>query len=137
MAFDAPRALDVLHHLQAFDCGKLALNHWLAQHARQAQASGSARTYVVAEQARVAGCFSLTVGHVDTMEAPDRVRKGIGAFEPSPVRAQPLRLPTDESPHQLAIRLSRAARSAADSLRSSSITCARVLPGPLSGVAQG
>lgn len=84
MAFDAPQALDVLHRLEAFDCGKPALNNWLVQHARQAQASGSARTYVVAEQARVAGYFSLTVGHVDTLEAPDRGRKGMGAF-PIPV----------------------------------------------------
>lgn len=63
MAFDAPRALDVLHRLEAFDCGKPALNHWLAQHAWQAQASGSARTYVVAEQAHVAGYDSLASAH--------------------------------------------------------------------------
>ena len=88
MAFDAPQALDVLHRLEAFDCGRPALNHWLVQHARQAQASGSARTYVVAEQARVAGYFSLAVGHVDTLQAPDRVRKGMGAF-PIPVIVLP------------------------------------------------
>lgn len=84
MAFGAPQALDALHQLEAFDCGKPALNDWLVRHARQAQASGSARTYVVAEQARVAGYFSLTVGQIDTLQAPDRVRKGMGAF-PIPV----------------------------------------------------
>ncbi len=84
MAFGAPQALDARHQLEAFDCGKPALDDWLVRHARQAQASGSARTYVVAEQARVAGYFSLTVGQIDTTQAPDRVRKGMGAF-PIPV----------------------------------------------------
>lgn len=84
MALGAPQALDGSHRLDAFDCGKPALNDWLTRHARQAQASGSAKTYVVAENVRVVGYFSLTVGQVDTLEAPDRVRKGMGAY-PIPV----------------------------------------------------
>ena len=76
--------MDATHRLEAFDCGKPALNDWLTRHARQAQASGSAKTYVVAKGAHVAGYFSLTVGQIDTLEAPDRVRKGMGAF-PIPV----------------------------------------------------
>ena len=84
MALGAPQSLDGSHRLDAFDCGKPALNDWLARHARQAQASGSAKTYVVAEDVRVAGYFSLTVGQVDTLEAPDRVRKGMGTY-PLPV----------------------------------------------------
>ena len=54
-------------------------------HARQAQGSGSAKTFVVAEDdGRVAGYFSLTVGQVDTLEAPERIRKGMGQY-PLPV----------------------------------------------------
>ncbi|MCS5694433.1 GNAT family N-acetyltransferase [Cyanobium sp. FGCU-6] len=54
-------------------------------HARQAQTSGSARTFVVAEKEnRVAGFFSLTVGQVDTVEAPERIRQGMGRY-PLPV----------------------------------------------------
>lgn len=65
--------------------GKLALKDWLLRHARQAQGSGSAKTFVVAEDdGRVAGYFSLTVGQVDTLEAPDRIRKGMGQY-PVPV----------------------------------------------------
>lgn len=41
-------------------------------------------TYVVAEEQRVVGYFSLTVGQIDTLEAPDRVRKGMGGY-PIPV----------------------------------------------------
>jgi len=54
-------------------------------HARQAQGSGSAKTFVVAEDhGRMAGYFSLTVGQVDTLEAPERIRKGMGQY-PVPV----------------------------------------------------
>ena len=50
------------------------------RHARQAQASGSARTFVVSDEGRVAGYFSLTVGQVDTLEAPERIRQGMGRY---------------------------------------------------------
>jgi GNAT superfamily N-acetyltransferase len=81
----APEPLAIQHRLEGFDCGQPTLNHWLTHHARQAQASGSARTFVVADQDdRVAGYFSLTVGQIDTAEAPDRLRQGMGRF-PLPV----------------------------------------------------
>jgi len=80
-----PEPLAVHHRLEGFDCGKPTLNHWLLHHARQAQTSGSARTFVVADQEnRVAAYFSLTVGQVDTVEAPERIRQGMGRF-PLPV----------------------------------------------------
>jgi GNAT superfamily N-acetyltransferase len=50
----------------------------------QAQSSGSARTFVVAEGLRVVGYFSLAVGQADAMEVPDRIRKGMGRY-PVPV----------------------------------------------------
>lgn len=48
------------------------LNEWLVRHAREAQASGSAKTYIVAEGNRVTGYFSLMAGQIDALEAPDR-----------------------------------------------------------------
>lgn len=85
MTLRAPEPLAARHRLEGFDCGKSALNDWLLRHARQAQASGSARTFVVAEDDdRVVGYFSLTVGQVDTLEAPERIRKGMGQY-PLPV----------------------------------------------------
>ena len=80
----APQALDAKHALHPFDCGKPALNDWLARHALQAQSSGSAKTFVVLEDARVVGYLSLAVGQADAVEVPDRVRKGMGQF-PIPV----------------------------------------------------
>ena len=85
MTLRAPERLAAQHRLEGFDCGKPALNDWLLRHARQAQGSGSAKTFVVAvDDGRVAGYFSLTVGQVDTLEAPERIRKGMGQY-PLPV----------------------------------------------------
>ena len=84
MTWRPPEPLAVQHQLEGFDCGRPTLNHWLLHHARQAQTSGSARTFVVADENRVAGYFSLTVGQVDTVEAPERIRQGMGRF-PLPV----------------------------------------------------
>lgn len=82
MTSRAPEPVGAQHRMEGFDCGKPALNDWLLRHARQAQGSGSAKTFVVADDDddRVAGYFSLTVGQVDTLEAPERIRKGMGQY---------------------------------------------------------
>lgn len=84
MSLRSPVSLGLLHRLDGFDCGKPALNNWLLHHARQAQGSGSAKTFVVADDDRVAGYFSLTVGQIDTLDAPERIRKGMAQY-PLPV----------------------------------------------------
>lgn len=76
----APLPLDATHQLEGFDCGKPALTDWLLRHARQAQSSGSARTFVCCDKARIAGYFSLTVGQIDTLDAPERVRRSMGQY---------------------------------------------------------
>ena len=84
MGLRSPQPLASQHRLEGFDCGKPSLNDWLLHHAGQAQGSGSAKTFVVADDDRVAGYFSLTVGQIDTLDAPERVRKGMGRY-PIPV----------------------------------------------------
>ncbi len=84
MSLCGPEPLGPQHRLEGFDCGKAALTDWLLRHARQAQGSGSAKTFVVADDDRVAGYFSLTVGQIDTLDAPERIRKGMGQY-PVPV----------------------------------------------------
>jgi len=84
MTLRVPEALGAQHQLNEFDCGKLALNDWLLRCARQAQGSGSAKTFVLADNERVAGYFSLTVGQIDALDAPDRIRTGMGKY-PIPV----------------------------------------------------
>lgn len=80
----APQPLDASHVLEPFNCGKPTLNEWLIRHARQAQSSGSARTFVVLDDERLVGYFSLTVGQVDVLTAPERISRGMGRY-PIPV----------------------------------------------------
>jgi len=84
MSLIPPEALNAGHDVSPFDCGKPVLNDWLVRHARQAQASGSAKTFVVVDRERIVGYYSLAVGQVDTLEAPERIRKGMGQY-PIPV----------------------------------------------------
>lgn len=51
---------------------------------RQTPGGGSAKTFVVADKGPVAGYFNLTVGQVDALDAPERIRKGMGQY-PLPV----------------------------------------------------
>lgn len=84
MTWCVPVPLQAVHRLDTFDCGKPALNEWLTRHARQAQGSGSAKTFVAADHDQVGGYFSLTVGQIDALDAPERIRKGMGQY-PVPV----------------------------------------------------
>ena len=80
MNLSPPCPLDASHAVQTFNCGKPALTNWLLRYALQAQSAGSARTFVACDENRVAGYFSLTVGHLDTLEAPERIRHGMGQY---------------------------------------------------------
>jgi len=103
----APRPLDTSHRLEDFDCGKPALTDWLLRHARQAQGSGSARTFVSCDAERVAGYYSLTVGQIDTLEAPGRVRRGMGAYPIPLVILARLAVDLDHQGHGLGFSLLR------------------------------
>ena len=80
----APEPLSSKSPLAGFECGKPSLNDWLLRHALQAQGSGSARTFVVTDNASVLGYYSLVVGQVEPIEATERIRKGMGQY-PIPV----------------------------------------------------
>ena len=84
MTIHSPVPLDTRHQLELFDCGEPILNDWLIVHARQAQASGSAKTFIVTDDDHVVGYYSLTVGQINAIEAPERARKGMGRY-PLPV----------------------------------------------------
>jgi GNAT superfamily N-acetyltransferase len=84
VSLQSPEPLGAQHNLEGFDCGKLSLNDWLIRHARQAQGAGSSKTFVATDDDRLVGYFSLTVGQIDTLDAPDRIRKGMGHY-PLPV----------------------------------------------------
>jgi GNAT superfamily N-acetyltransferase len=80
MTLQSPQGLSAQHQLEGFDCGKPLLNDWLLRHARQSQGAGSAKTFVVADAVdqRVWAYFSITVGQIDVLDAPERICAGMG-----------------------------------------------------------
>jgi GNAT superfamily N-acetyltransferase len=81
-----PEPLGPDHVIEGFDCGRPSLNVWLERYARQAAASGSARTYVIvdAEQGRVVGYHALTAAQLERKAASARVIRGMPQY-PIPV----------------------------------------------------
>jgi GNAT superfamily N-acetyltransferase len=74
--FGAIEKLRKDHEVDGFDCGKEALNRFLRQHAWANQQSSASQTYVVAENKRVRGYYSLAAGSVSHDAAPRRVAAG-------------------------------------------------------------
>jgi GNAT superfamily N-acetyltransferase len=84
--FGDPEPLSPDHVVEGFDCGREPLSIWLPRHARQAAASGAARTYVIvdSEQGRVVGYHALTAAGLEREDATARVLKGMPRY-PLPV----------------------------------------------------
>lgn len=76
--------LRVGHPIAGFDCGKDALNRYLARYAWQNQQAGAAQTWVALDGDRVIGYYTLVVGEVSFDDAAERLRKGL-ARHPVPV----------------------------------------------------
>lgn len=73
------------HAVDAFDCGREALNRFLIRFALQNQQAGASQTYVaVADIDEVIGYHTLVVGHVEYDDAPERLIKGL-ARHPVPI----------------------------------------------------
>lgn len=82
--FESIRKLQPADAVESFDCGQPALNQFLQRYALNNQRANSAQTYVCCENGAVVGFYSLTVGSVDHLSAPERVVKGL-ARHPVPV----------------------------------------------------
>lgn len=67
------------HRLDELASGADDLDDWLRRFARQADASGTARTYVLAERERVLGYYALAPAAVDRRDLPDRHAQGMPA----------------------------------------------------------
>ena len=84
MALSAPSPLGPGHRLDDFRCAAPELAKWLLQRARQNQASGASRCFVVCdEQQRVVGYYALAAGAVSHAEPPGRIRRNMP--DPIPV----------------------------------------------------
>lgn len=72
------------HPIDAFDCGQESLNQWLRKHALQNQGAGAAQSYAGLVGGVVIGYYSLAVGQIEYIDAPERLRKGL-ARHPVPI----------------------------------------------------
>lgn len=73
-----PVPLDNKIAINDFDSGNKALDEWFMKHSKLASGSGSAKTYVVVDDAIPVAYYSLTVGQVGQSEVPKRVTIGMG-----------------------------------------------------------
>jgi GNAT superfamily N-acetyltransferase len=79
----SPRRLERLtaeHQLASFASGTAELDCWLASHALAAQGMDSARTFVLIDDERIAGYFSLSMGSVRRAEAPANLVRGLPRY---------------------------------------------------------
>ena len=65
------------HGIDAFDCGREALNRFLTRYALQNQQAGASQTYIALADEEVAGYYTLVVGQVEYNDAPERLTKGL------------------------------------------------------------
>lgn len=72
------------HAVDAFDCGREALNRFLVRYAIQNQQAGASQTYLALAGEDVAGYYTLVVGQVEYDDAPERLKKGL-ARHPVPI----------------------------------------------------
>ena len=79
----APTRLAVSHDVSRFDCGATSLNEWLMRRARQNEASGASRTYVVCVNDLVVGYYCLATGAIIRADAPKPMRRNMP--DPLPV----------------------------------------------------
>jgi GNAT superfamily N-acetyltransferase len=79
----SPRRLERLaahHDLAEFRSGNQVLDSWLRDHSLAAQKMDSARTFVLVEDRRVLGYFSLTMGSVLRADAPPALVRGLPGY---------------------------------------------------------
>jgi GNAT superfamily N-acetyltransferase len=72
------------HAVDEFDCGREALNRFLARYAFQNQQAGASQTYLALTGEIVVGYYTLVVGQVEYAAAPERLIKGL-ARHPVPI----------------------------------------------------
>ena len=63
------------HNRKAFDCGVPALNNYLQKQAMQHAKSGVSRTFVVSDDNKIQGFYSLSMGSLDKSLLPQKLQK--------------------------------------------------------------
>ncbi len=86
MAYRRPEPLARHHRFDDFRCGEPALDDWLQRYARAAQASDSARVFVVMPEdgETVVGYYAIAAAQFAPEEATERALKGQPRARPVP-----------------------------------------------------
>lgn len=84
MSYSRPQPLERGHDRERFACGEPELDRWLADHALEAQASGSARVFVSTDGQRVVGYYALAAAQLRPEEANARALRGQPKERPVP-----------------------------------------------------
>lgn len=93
MGINAPAPLNEGHDTDAFDCGDSILNEWLQRTALNNELNGGSRTFVVCDNNKVIGFYTLATGAVERSHTPGKVRRNM----PDPIPVIVLgRLATDQ-----------------------------------------
>ena len=84
--FRPPRILAPADDVGSFSCRSDEQTEWLRRHARQANATGTAKVFVVTEpeRAEVVAYYAWSMASIRPTDAPPRLRKGAGRY-PQPV----------------------------------------------------
>jgi GNAT superfamily N-acetyltransferase len=61
------------HDVDAFDCGRVALNRFLSRYAFQNQQAGASQTYIALAGDAIVGYYTLVVGQVEYARARGRL----------------------------------------------------------------
>jgi len=94
--FRPPEPISPLHDLGVFDCGKEPLDTFLKLHALDKQRAMLSRTYVVCDDSKVVGYYTLAHISVTTEESPKKMARGMPRTIPAMLMA---RLAVDQSAH--------------------------------------
>jgi predicted N-acetyltransferase YhbS len=122
VGYSPPEPLRGKHDTERFECGEPSLDKWIERHARQAEASDSAKVFVTTDGGeRVVGFYALAAASVSPEGATERLMKGQPKHQSVPVvLIGRLAVALDDQGNQLGSSLLRDAllrsASAADSI---------------------
>ncbi|AFI83689.1 GNAT family N-acetyltransferase [Methylophaga nitratireducenticrescens] len=83
MGVSAPTPLKDDHDISQFNCGNQTLNNWLQHTALKNERHDGSRTFVVCDDKRVVGYYTLAAGAIQRLDASGKVRRNMP--EPVPV----------------------------------------------------
>lgn len=83
MGISGPTPLKDEHDTSKFNCGHTTLDNWLQHTALKNERHDGSRTFVVCEDKRVVGYYTLAAGAIQRLDASGKVRRNMP--EPVPV----------------------------------------------------